>query len=174
MNRVVRRRFHLQGQLVLRVTRRTNDVWRSAIILFHGRDPVRDGEAEEATMKQSPSAHLAEFHETFDLPRSAAPRVPADRIASVRRQLLDEEVAELAEAMESKDLAAIAHELADVVYVAFGTALAYGIDLDAVLAEVHRANMSKLGRDGRPVVVNGKVQKGPDYRPPCLEALLGQ
>jgi len=121
---------------------------------------------------QSPSAYLAEFHSAFDLCRSLVPKVPPDGIAAVRQRLLDEEVGELAEAVRQQDLAAIAHELADVVYVAFGTALAYGIDLDAVLAEVHRANMSKLGRDGRPLVVDGKVRRGPDYRPPQIAALL--
>jgi predicted HAD superfamily Cof-like phosphohydrolase len=123
-------------------------------------------------VKQSPSAYLAEFHEVFDLPRSAVPRVPPGETAVVRQRLLEEEVGEVAEAVEARDLAAVAHELADVVYVAYGTALTYGIDLDAVIAEVHRANMSKLGPDGRPVMLNGKVQKGPAYRPPRIAPLI--
>lgn len=71
-------------------------------------------------------------------------------------------------------LAEIAQELADVVYVAYGTALAYGVDLDAVVGEVHRANMTKLGLDGHPVVRNGKVVKGPGFRPPDVAAVIGQ
>ena len=69
-------------------------------------------------------------------------------------------------------LAELARELADVVYVAYGTAITHGIDLDAVIAEVHRANMSKLDVDGRPVVRDGKVQKGPNFRPPDLSGLF--
>ena len=124
-------------------------------------------------MSQSPSIYLAELHQAFDLHRSSSPRLPSADIAAIRQRLLDEEVRELGEAVRHEDLAAIAHELADVVYVAFGTALAYGIDLDAVLAEVHRANMSKLGPDGRPVLRDGKVQRGDRYRPPNVAALLG-
>jgi len=127
---------------------------------------------DNVPVKQSPSVYLAEFHEAFDLPRSTVPRVPSDTVAAARQRLLDEEAGEVAEAVGERDLVAVAHELADVVYVAYGTALAYGIDLDAVIAEVHRANMSKLGRDGRPVVADGKVQRGPDYRPPSIAALL--
>lgn len=123
-------------------------------------------------MHESPAAYLAEFHRAFDLPRQDRPELVPAEVASARQRLLDEEISEVAEAVRSGDLAAIAHELADVVYVAYGTALAYGIDLDAVLAEVHRANMSKLGPDGQPVVVNGKVQKGAGYRPPDVADVI--
>lgn len=60
-----------------------------------------------------------------------------------------------------------------MVYLAYGTAAEYGIDLDAVLAEVHRANMSKLGPDGRPALrEDGKVLKGDCYRPPQVADVL--
>ena len=55
----------------------------------------------------------------------------------------------------------------------YGTAAVHGIDLDAVIAEVHRANMSKLGPDGRPVLrADGKVLKGDCYTPPDVAAVL--
>ena len=124
-------------------------------------------------MDASPARYLAEFHERFDLHRQPGPGpVPPD-VAEIRQRLLDEEVGEVAEAVAGGDLAEIAHELADVVYVAYGTALAYGVDLDAVLAEVHRANMSKLGPDGLPVIVDGKVQKGAGFRPADVRSVLG-
>lgn len=67
----------------------------------------------------------------------------------------------------------VADALADIVYVAYGTALTYGIDLDAVLQEVHRSNMSKLGPDGRPILrEDGKVLKGPGYFPPAIGEVL--
>jgi NTP pyrophosphatase (non-canonical NTP hydrolase) len=92
--------------------------------------------------------------------------------AAIRQRLIDEEVGELAAAGASGTIEEFAHELADVVYVAYGTALTYGIDLDAVIAEVHRANMTKLGPNGRPVVKDDKIQKGPCYQPPDIRAAL--
>jgi predicted HAD superfamily Cof-like phosphohydrolase len=60
-----------------------------------------------------------------------------------------------------------------MAYVIYGTACEYGIPLDAVLDEVHRSNMSKLGADGRPVYrTDGKVLKGPAFRPPDIAAVL--
>ena len=59
-----------------------------------------------------------------------------------------------------------------MVHVACGTAPAYGIDLDAVLAEVHRANLTKLGDDARPVVRDGKVVKGARFERPDVAAVL--
>ncbi|MER5205059.1 MazG nucleotide pyrophosphohydrolase domain-containing protein [Streptomyces sp. NPDC002825] len=113
------------------------------------------------------------FHRAFGLDVGAAPANVTPELARHRQVLLEEEVAELAEATQAGRLADIAHELADVVYVAYGTAAVHGIDLDAVLAEVHRANMSKLGPDGRPSYrEDGKVLKGPSYRPPQVADVL--
>ncbi len=58
----------------------------------------------------------------------------------------------------------IAQELADLVYVAYGTALAYGVDLDAVIEEVHRANMSKARRRRTTIVRDGKAVKGARFQ----------
>ena len=56
---------------------------------------------------------------------------------------------------------------------AYGTAHVYGIDLDAVLDEVHASNMTKLDENGRPLRrADGKVLKGPGYRPPDVAAIL--
>ncbi|WP_433293216.1 MazG nucleotide pyrophosphohydrolase domain-containing protein [Actinoplanes sp. CA-030573] len=130
-------------------------------------------------MSESPWRLVREFHEVFGLAHADRPAsIPAE-LAVVRQRLLDEEVAEVVEASAAvqqdpspERLASLARELADVVYVAYGTAISHGIDLDAVIAEVHRANMSKLGDDGRPVVRDGKVQKGPNFRPPDLASLF--
>jgi predicted HAD superfamily Cof-like phosphohydrolase len=115
------------------------------------------------------------FHTAFGLPVRERPTadIPADE-AVLRQALLDEEVDELREAVAAGDVVAIADALADIVYIACGTAHAYGIDLDAVVAEVHRSNMTKLGGDGRPVYrADGKVLKGPAYEPPRLADVLG-
>ncbi|MCU7728682.1 nucleotide pyrophosphohydrolase [Actinoplanes sp. KI2] len=122
---------------------------------------------------------VREFHEVFGLDCADRPTPISAERAAARQRLLDEEVGEVAEASAAaqldpspRRLAELARELADVVYVAYGTAITHGIDLDAVIAEVHRANMSKLDENGRPVVRDGKVQKGPNFRPPDLAALF--
>jgi predicted HAD superfamily Cof-like phosphohydrolase len=131
-------------------------------------------------VSESPWGMVREFHEVFGLDHPDRPTGIPPELAAVRQRLLDEEVAEVAEAAAAvqadpspKRLAELARELADVVYVTYGTAITHGIDLDAVIAEVHRANMSKLDDDGRPVVRDGKVQKGPNFRPPDLAPLFG-
>jgi len=122
----------------------------------------------------SPAEAVREFHTTFDLARNDVPTWPSTELAALRQRLLVEETAEVGEAVAGDDLAAIAQELADVVYIAYGTAITYGIGLDAVIAEVHRANMSKLDANGRPRYRDdGKVAKSPLYQPPDIRAVLG-
>ncbi len=123
------------------------------------------------------AAAVGAFHAAFNLPRRRTPSLAdvPDELAQLRLALLREEVEELAVALQRGDLVALADALADVVYVAYGTAITYGIDLDAVLGEVHRANMSKLGPDGRPVLRgDGKVLKSPWYLPPDVRGVLDQ
>jgi len=86
---------------------------------------------------------------------------------------MEEELRELLQAMASEDIVAIADGLADLLYVVFGTAAAYGIPMDDVFAEVHASNMSKLGTDGKPIIgEHGKRLKGPLYRPPNIAPLV--
>jgi predicted HAD superfamily Cof-like phosphohydrolase len=117
---------------------------------------------------------VREFHEKFGLPTAATPRRIASQPAWRRHRLLTSEVAELQDAVAEGELPGIAQELADCVYVLYGTALTYGIDLDAVIAAVHAANMTKMGANGRPILVNGKVQKGPNYVRPDVAAVLAR
>ncbi|MBV2357765.1 hypothetical protein KUM39_25980 [Streptomyces sp. J2-1] len=115
----------------------------------------------------SPARLVGEFHRAFGLDVRSTPIEVSPQLASYRGELLAEEAAEVAEVSVAGPLDRLAHELADVVYVAYGTALVHGIDLDAVLAEVHRANMSKLGPDGEVLRrADGKVLKGEHYRAP--------
>ena len=119
-------------------------------------------------------SQVGEFHRVYGLPINAEPTVDvgSDQVA-LRQALIEEEVAELAAAARAGDLTGIADALADIVYVAYGTAHVYGIDLDAVLDEVHASNMTKLDENGRPVRrADGKVLKGPAYRPPDVAAIL--
>jgi predicted HAD superfamily Cof-like phosphohydrolase len=117
---------------------------------------------------------VGDFHRAYGLPVRESPTVDvgADQV-ELRLALIEEEVGELAEAARAGDLVGVADALADIVYVAYGTAHVYGIDLDAVLDEVHSSNMTKLGADGRPIRrADGKVLKGPSYRPPNIAAVL--
>ena len=91
------------------------------------------------------AAAVAQFHRAFNLPARQLPSADIDHaLARLRVALLEEEVGEFVAASEGSDLVGIADALADIVHVTCGTALTYGIDLDAVLHEVHRSNMSKL------------------------------
>jgi predicted HAD superfamily Cof-like phosphohydrolase len=114
-------------------------------------------------------AIVREFHTTFGL---AARDVPATVVdmeeVEFRRRLHDEEREELHAAMMAGDLVGVADGLADLVYVLYGTALHYGIDLDAVIAEVHRSNMTKTAPEGGV----GKVVKGPEFQAPNIEGEL--
>lgn len=115
---------------------------------------------------------VREFHERFDIPIQGAPTA-TPRTAALRIALLTEEFAEYVQAALRSDLIEVADALADMVYVIYGTALVYGIPLDAVLAEVHRSNMSKLGEDDRPVLrEDGKVVKGPRFFRPDIASVL--
>lgn len=129
------------------------------------------------------------FHEAFDLPVVSHPSVPSDDRVALRLRLIDEEYqevrTELVNILEklryghtvdepSRRLADLAKELSDLIYVIQGTALEFGLPLNAVFAEVHRSNMSKLGADGKPVRRDdGKVLKGPNYREADILGILG-
>jgi predicted HAD superfamily Cof-like phosphohydrolase len=84
---------------------------------------------------------------------------------------MDEELTELFDAINYRDPNLVAHELADLLYVVFGTAVAFGIPIDEVFAAVARANMSKIDSStGKPFEVDGgKVRKGPDYYDPSAD-----
>jgi predicted HAD superfamily Cof-like phosphohydrolase len=87
--------------------------------------------------------------------------------------LLEEEVRELQEAISSCDLIAVADALADITHVVAGTAVTLGIDLDAVLREVQRSNLTKLDASGRPLKsAAGRVLKSDRYERPDLAGVL--
>ncbi|MGV4987570.1 pyrophosphohydrolase domain-containing protein [Streptomyces sp. NRAIS4] len=124
-------------------------------------------------MSTSPSDLVREFHRAFGLDARSTPTEVDPELAAHRGELLAEEAAEVAEVAVDGPLDKLAHELADVVYVAYGTALVHGIDLDQVIAEIHRANMSKLGPDGQVARrADGKVLKGEHYRAPDVSSVL--
>ena len=91
----------------------------------------------------------------------------------LRIDLIKEELEELTEAMQDKNLLEVADALTDILYVAYGAGHAFGIDLDKCFEEVQNSNMSKLGEDGKPIYNEaGKVMKGPNYFKPDLSKYL--
>jgi len=112
---------------------------------------------------------VTEFHETFDIAVGTVPRVPDEATRSLRVRLIQEEFDELQEALGQRDVATVAKELADLLYVVYGTAVSCGIDMGPVFREVHRSNMSKIGGHKR---ADGKWVKPPTYSPARIEPIL--
>src|SRR5882762_634885 len=113
-------------------------------------------------IRKDPAGMVREFHRTFNLPLDTDPDTD---LRNMRVSLIVEEALEAVEEINRYDLPGIAKELADLVYVAYGAAVTFGIDLDEAIHQVHGSNMSKLGDDGKPIYrPDGKVLKGPNYR----------
>ena len=113
------------------------------------------------------------FMETFGQMVRTEPQFPDEKTMQLRLDLIKEELNELEDAMKTKNLKEIADALTDILYVTYGAGYAYGIDLDKCFQEVQRANMSKLGNDGKPIFnEKGKVMKGPKYTAPDLKKFV--
>ena len=97
------------------------------------------------------------------------PALPEKKTVELRYELIHEELMELKEAIEQKDLKEVADALTDILYLTYGAGHAFGINLDKCFEEVQNSNMSKLGDDGKPIYnEKGKVMKGPNYFKPNL------
>ena len=113
------------------------------------------------------------FMETFGQIVRTKPQFPDKKTMRLRYDLIKEELKELEQAMKTQDLKEVADALTDILYVTYGAGYAYGIDLDKCFKEVQRANMSKLGTDGKPIYNDkGKVMKGPNYSEPNLKQFV--
>ncbi len=113
------------------------------------------------------------FMETFGQEIKTKPEFPDAETTNLRLELISEELNELYDAMEAKDIVGVADALTDILYVTYGAGHAFGVDLDKCFKEVQRSNMSKLGQDGKPIYrEDGKVMKGENYSPPDLKKYL--
>jgi len=113
------------------------------------------------------------FMETFGQMVRTKPQFRDKKTMQLRFSLIKEELNELEQAMRTRNLKEIADALTDILYVTYGAGYAYGIDLDKCFKEVQRANMSKLGQDGKPIYnEKGKVMKGPNYSEPNLKQFV--
>lgn len=112
---------------------------------------------------------VEEFHRRFDIVVADRPCVPDEATRALRVRLIQEEFEEFQQALAQSDLQGMAKELADLLYVVYGSAVSCGIDMEPVFREVHRSNMSKVGGHKR---ADGKWVKPPTYSPADLQAIL--
>ena len=113
------------------------------------------------------------FMKTFGQEVKTEPSLSTEKINKLRIDLIKEELQELTEAMNNKDLLEVADALTDILYVTYGAGHAFGIDLDKCFEEVQNSNMSKLGKNGKPIFNEfGKVMKGPNYFKPDLSKYI--
>ena len=112
---------------------------------------------------------VRKFMETFGQEIKEKADFPNNKITNLRYELIKEELEELKKAIEEKDIKEVADALTDILYVTYGAGHAFGINLDKCFLEVQNSNMSKLGKDGKPIYNDqGKVMKGPNYFKPDL------
>ena len=113
------------------------------------------------------------FMQTFGQEVKSKPSFSSEKINDLRYNLIKEELGELKQAMDDKDLLEVADALTDILYVTYGAGIAFGIDLDKCFEEVQNSNMSKLGVDGKPIYNEaGQVMKGPNYFKPDLSKFV--
>ena len=113
------------------------------------------------------------FMETFGQEIKTKPSFSTDKINKLRLDLIKEELTELTEAMNNKNLLEVADALTDILYVTYGAGHAFGINLDKCFEEVQNSNMSKLDENGKPIYnEHGKVMKGPKYFKPDLSKFV--
>jgi predicted HAD superfamily Cof-like phosphohydrolase len=116
---------------------------------------------------------VKKFMQTFGQEVKTKASFPGEKITNLRSKLIEEELSELKEAIENKDITEVADALTDILYVTYGAGHAFGINLDKCFDEVQNSNMSKLGLNGKPIYNEiGKVMKGPNYFKPNLKKYL--
>ena len=116
---------------------------------------------------------VRKFMETFGQDVKERANFPDEKITSLRYDLIKEELNELKDAINDKDITEVADALTDILYVTYGAGHAFGINLDKCFEEVQNSNMSKLGLDGKPIYNDvGKVMKGPNYYKPDLTKFI--
>ena len=116
---------------------------------------------------------VKKFMQTFGQEVKEKAEFPKEKIINLRYDLIEEELVELKDAINKRDIKEVADALTDILYVTYGAGHAFGINLDKCFNEVQNSNMSKLGDDGKPIYnEKGKVMKGPNYFKPNLKKIV--
>ncbi|WP_315941229.1 hypothetical protein [Deinococcus sp. Marseille-Q6407] len=146
-----------------------------------------EGALEDGSRAAGPSRYtqgLRAFHRAIGEPAPERPTLPSPELLRMRRTLMDEEWAEVQEELDqlearlaageatgtpAAELDRLAHELTDLLYVAYGTLVQLGVDPDATFAAVHQANLQKVGG---PLREDGKLLKPAGWQPADVQAVL--
>lgn len=129
--------------------------------------------ADQAIQKQI--EQVKEFNNAFGSVTRHMPTADVGKdMSKLLHRIMAEENDEYLEACEKGDIVEIADALGDQLYVLYGTIIKHGMQniIGDVFDEIHRSNMTKLGDDGKPVIRNGKISKGPNYEPPQLKQIV--
>lgn len=132
---------------------------------------------------------IREFHTAFGHPLGV--KEPDTNLLKLRAKLIREEAEEVSIAfreyvmkLEETDPALkdipisefreqLLSELADLLVVTFGAAEALNLEISPAYNRIMNANMSKLGKDGKPVLrEDGKILKGTDFKPATMKGLV--
>lgn len=129
----------------------------------------------------SNAQRVRDFHDALQDDYPTSPTTPAPELLALRVRLIDEEHSEVVEAAQHlmehlsdaqpADLAPLAHELVDLLYVTYGALASLGIPADAAFEEVHRANMTKAGAPRR---ADGKVLKPEGFQPASMDSVIAR
>tara|TARA_B100000767_G_scaffold193808_1_gene180935 strand:- start:2172 stop:2564 length:393 start_codon:yes stop_codon:yes gene_type:complete len=127
-------------------------------------------------MIKKPIEAVTKFHESYGLAIEHNPKANLpENISELRFNLMKEENEEYLQAAQDEDLIEIGDALGDMLYILCGTIIAHGFQdkIESIFDEIQRSNMSKLGKDGKPIFrKDGKVLKGPNYFKPDLKKIL--
>ncbi len=116
---------------------------------------------------------VGQFMTTFGQEVKTKPGLSSEKINKLRINLINEELEEFKEAVKNNDLKEAIDALTDILYVTYGAGHAFGVNLDECFDEVQKSNMSKLGKDGKPIYNEaGKVMKGPSYFKPDFSKFI--
>lgn len=109
---------------------------------------------------------VTDFHRLLEIPIGYRPKI---RRGDLRTRLIYEEADEFASAVEAGDLPEAIDGLCDLIYVALGAAVEFGVDLEPFFDEVHLSNLRKAGGPKR---ADGKALKPEGWTKPQIAALL--
>jgi len=113
---------------------------------------------------------VKQFHERFGLYIESDPFALIPKCErNIAIKLIAEEFDELKQGIQNCSLIEIADALGDLLYVVYGAANRYGIDMEPVFKEIHRSNMTK---EGGYIQADGKFIKPDSYEPPDLVQIL--
>ena len=119
---------------------------------------------------------VSDFHTAFGIENHHSPIANlSDSDKELRYKLMKEENEEYLEACKNDDIIEIADALGDQLYILCGTIAKHGLQdkIVEVFNEIHRSNMSKLDKDGKPIYrEDGKVLKSELYFKPNIKEIL--